>query len=673
MWWIMKTASLMFFIFLTQIAFGQKSYYKAYAKIDSTGNLKTRIVTLDSLEIEDIKNGKLSLQISKNNQIVASRNLKHGTIEELAHLVSIKPAYYLLEFYDILTDPEQPATIDAAYQILVFLSHFDFDAATWLGLGTTETINPGNYEIKYILTKKGGKPKLIASVSITADDWKKSPPTPEAPQLTCGNKKVDIELFAKNCNFYYWGFNAQRKKTGENNWEFINPTININTYYEEKYRDGRFLYKLKDSLPENNITYEYRMIGKDYFGDYGPASPSSACMGYEAIPAIAIPEINSMANDSVAELTWSIRDIALPYLNSVDLMISIDSLHGNYIPYIENLDLDNKKFTALIPGSSAYFRYKTIPKYGPAILSSPFVIQRWDTEAPAAPVGLKGEIDSLGIVRINWLPNTEKDLWGYRVFYSNNKTDEFSLSDVEIQLNPEYIDTIKLNNLSPEIYYKIVALDLRGNISPFSKILTIEKPDTIPPSPALIQLIKQYKNTRNLLIRAIGSSSADISFHALYRKEIDQKDYTNISLLGKMPQDTVIVDTSAQFDHQYEYRILAVDKHQNKSWSEISDFEVIFFGARPALKTISAFLDTIQKKVLIEWKNHGLANAEIEIYRSNERDDYTLYYKAPVSAVRWIDDQYDLIRKPQYKARVIYNDGTYSNLFEIPITKKPFK
>ena len=237
----------------------------------------------------------------------------------------------------------------------------------------------------------------------------------------------------------------------------------------------------------------------------------------------------------------------------------------------------------------------------------------------------------------------------------------------------EYIDTIKLNNLSPEIYYKIVALDLRGNISPFSKILTIEKPDTIPPSPALIQLIKQYKNTRNLLIRAIGSSSADISFHALYRKEIDQKDYTNISLLGKMPQDTVIVDTSAQFDHQYEYRILAVDKHQNKSWSEISDFEVIFFGARPALKTISAFLDTIQKKVLIEWKYHGLANAEIEIYRSNERDDYTLYYKAPVSAVRWIDDQYDLIRKPQYKARVIYNDGTYSNLFEIPITKKPFK
>ena len=71
MWWIMKTASLMFFIFLTQIAFGQKSYYKAYAKIDSTGNLKTRIVTLDSLEIEDIKNGKLSLQISTRSLQVA--------------------------------------------------------------------------------------------------------------------------------------------------------------------------------------------------------------------------------------------------------------------------------------------------------------------------------------------------------------------------------------------------------------------------------------------------------------------------------------------------------------------------------------------------------------------------------------------------------------------------
>jgi hypothetical protein len=52
-------------------------------------------------------------------------------------------------------------------------------------------------------------------------------------------------------------------------------------------------------------------------------------------------------------------------------------------------------------------------------------------------------------------------------FFANNKTDEFSLCSAEIMSKPFFIDTIKLDNLSAEIYYKIVALDQRGNISPF--------------------------------------------------------------------------------------------------------------------------------------------------------------------------------------------------------------
>jgi hypothetical protein len=76
-----------------------------------------------------------------------------------------------------------------------------------------------------------------------------------------------------------------------------------------------------------------------------------------------------------------------------------------------------------------------------------------------------------------------------------------------------------LDNLSAEIYYKIVALDQRGNISPFSEILTITKPDTIPPAPAFIKVIKQFKNTSTVLLRAVGGGSQDLSGHKLYRRD----------------------------------------------------------------------------------------------------------------------------------------------------------
>ena len=661
----MKQVFIVLFILVAQIAAGQHSYYKVYTKIDSSGLLRSRIVTLDSIEVDQLRTGKLFFRLSKNNNVLINRELQRGDLLELGSLAEGNAEYYLEEFYDILTDPEQPATVDEAYQILTFLSHFNFEAAKWLGLGTEEKVSAGNYKIDYLLALNGKKPTVIASAMVNSTDWQKAPPLPMAPKVTCGNMKADIELFAKNCNFYYWGFNAQRSISGTDQWHFIRPSVNINTYYEEKYRDGRFYYKLKDSLPENNILYEYRMVGMDYFGEYGPPGDVTACMGYVALPAIAIPEINSMVNDSTAEVNWSIRDEALPYVSSVDLMIGIDSLHGNYIVFKENLDFANKRIEVLIPGTQAHFRFRTNPKAGPPLYSAPFDLQRWDTDPPVAPVGLEGKVDTTGVVRLKWKANKEKDLWGYRIFFANNKTDEFSLNDVEIQLTPEFNDTINLNNLSPEIYYKIVALDLRGNISPFSEILTVEKPDTIPPAPALIQLVKQYKSTSNLLIRAVGSSSRDISYHQLFRKELQQNEFQPVSIMGKMISDTVMVDTSVQFDRQYEYRILAVDRHGNQRWSEVSEAEVIYFGARPSLKNIAAVRDTGVRKVVIEWKDPGLPDTELELYRANERGQYTLYHTLPVSALRHTDDTYDRERNPGYRGRIVYPDGTYSNLFEI--------
>ncbi|MBK8746607.1 MAG: hypothetical protein IPM04_01750 [Saprospiraceae bacterium] len=108
-------------------------------------------------------------------------------------------------------------------------------------------------------------------------------------------------------------------------------------------------------------------------------------------------------------------------------------------------------------------------------------------------------------------------------------------------------DTIDLNNLTPEIYYKVVCLDWRGNISEFSDILTIEKPDTLPPSPAFIKQIKQYKNSCALLLLAVGGGSKDLAYHVLLRKEPQAKSFKTIDTLGIMLADTVLYDPHTEF------------------------------------------------------------------------------------------------------------------------------
>ena len=44
-----------------------------------------------------------------------------------------------------------------------------------------------------------------------------------------------------------------------------------------------------------------------------------------------------------------------------------------------------------------------------------------DTIPPAIPVGLKADVDSSGVVRISWKPNTDSDLLGYRVYSSRGR------------------------------------------------------------------------------------------------------------------------------------------------------------------------------------------------------------------------------------------------------------
>jgi hypothetical protein len=72
-------------------------------------------------------------------------------------------------------------------------------------------------------------------------------------------------------------------------------------------------------------------------------------------------------------------------------------------------------------------------------------------------------------------------LLGYRVLWANDSTHEFSSRTNEIWMDTTFVDTVSLNTLTRNVYYRIVAVDTRYHHSAPSDILELVRPDVVPP------------------------------------------------------------------------------------------------------------------------------------------------------------------------------------------------
>ena len=100
-----------------------------------------------------------------------------------------------------------------------------------------------------------------------------------------------------------------------------------------------------------------------------------------------------------------------------------------------------------------------------------------DTSPPTPPLGLDVERRMRG-VKLTWSPNQETDLAGYNLWvYSPSpgivqayqKLNEELITDVEYACS-------KLPPGDPNYYFRLTAVDIYGNQSPMSQVVTAEVP-----------------------------------------------------------------------------------------------------------------------------------------------------------------------------------------------------
>jgi fibronectin type 3 domain-containing protein len=407
-------------------------------------------------------------------------------------------------------------------------------------------------------------------------------------------------------------------------WNYGIVSSIYNAYYLEKSLDGNTFQRLSDvplvnmnskngqaaermfytdSLQDNSTTVFYRLIGVTAFGQESP--PSDVVQGKGTSRLIYVPHINRAVPDDHGVLTveWEFDERGNEQLAGFDLQRS-DQANGPFTTVRKNIAPASRTVTYDSLSDSNYFVIAAVPKEGEPVLSFPVLVQPSDTIPPSVPVGLKGTVDTLGIVRLTWISNTERDLLGYRVYRAQTQGEEL------IPL------TNDVRNLNSQVFYAITALDKRYNQSPPSQTITLEKPELVPPSsPVIIH----YKVTQRAVELEWATGGEDnLGTVKLMRAERGKKPellkaFTDV-------QVSAFKDSLVQPGKFYSYSLMSVTRAGTSSASS----PVVTVQAPAASVNATGFSEFKAKynrraqQVELSWK-HNTANVkQVEVYRSGE-------------------------------------------------------
>lgn len=475
------------------------------------------------------------------------------------------------------------------------------------------------------------------------------------------------------------------RSVDEKNFQRLNdlPLTSLNN--SQKTDPMRMFYT--DSIT-NGQTYYYRIRGKTPFGELSPISEVVSGKGERKLAYV--PHITSkyFEDDETVLLEWEFMEEGNTMITGFELNQS-DNVDGTYKTVVKNIPPEARKvwYDSLMPTN--YMTITALGENGSKRTSFPALVQPVDSIPPAKPKGFTGVVDSLGVVTLTWDANTEKDMLGYRVFKGNNKNEEYSQITVSPHEATTYYDSVSVKNLNSKVYYQLVAVDQRFNMSEPSEILELKKPDFIKPTQPVF---KSYKIKEGKVhLNWANSSSEDVIRHEVYRKEgnsddwklvytVDSKKYadSNVQSTGSSKQDydslptdslrTAQLPTEKWTDENvkegqlYSYTMIAIDDSELES-EPAPPITVIVpkTSLNPPLEGLYGQADREAGTITMRWKAYKEPNAsKIIIYKGVERKLMNLLKEISVNAKGIVDNKVKPNNTYKYVFRVVFKDGRVS-------------
>ncbi len=414
-----------------------------------------------------------------------------------------------------------------------------------------------------------------------------------------------------------------------------------------------------DSLRQNYKVYFYRVKGITPFGETGPPSEVVKGTGLGSANGI-VPEVflTHASDEGTVFIQWKYPNENLDKITGFTVGRA-SSAKGPFINITTKiLDASTDYFIDKKPGHINYYVVRAIAKDGKTATSFPHLVQPEDNTPPAAPTSLQGRIDPSGKVTIQWANNTEPDLAGYRVFRANSSTEEFvQVTNQAIAIN-SFTDSINLQTLTKKIFYRVVATDNRFNLSDYSSMLGLARPDIVPPSASLFSRIESVGNKIELEWQ--HSVSDDVASYQLFRSG---RGDTARTLIKELKNDiTYFSDSQVVPGNQYRYQLIVKDSAGLKSTPSSISVNCIDNGLRSAVTNILSKVDREGRKIILQWTYPTDGLRGFQIYRAMGETPERLYKFLEPNQSQLIDKELRVNTTYAYTVQAIFKNGAASEI-----------
>jgi hypothetical protein len=410
------------------------------------------------------------------------------------------------------------------------------------------------------------------------------------------DKKVLLSWDYETFKRIYTSFMVEKSSDGINYIPIATtPLVNLN---DKEDHPSKTMYYV-DTLSVNDRIYQYRLYGITSFGEKGELTKPISATGVAAVVTPARLVDYNIVNSKEVNLEWDYPAASEGFIQGYEINFA-DNDKGPYKVVSKIIPPSERKLNYkenLFP--SNYFTISVVGKNNQRLTSQSMLVQPVDSIPPAKPIGLEGVVDSLGIVRLKWKANPEKDLRGYRILKANNVGEEFVDIYHKSYVGNDYKDSVSLIMTNSKVYYRIAAEDMRFNISDPSDVLVLDKPDKIPPA---APIFKDYDNKDGKVhLKWIRSYSEDVVGYSLRRREKGQEKWEEVKQINDTIQE--FTDDRVENKKTYQYAILAKDK--SNLWSSLEHsiitVQVLDFTAIKVISFLQGVPDRENKKITLTW------------------------------------------------------------------------
>ncbi|GAA3509204.1 hypothetical protein GCM10022393_21810 [Aquimarina addita] len=553
--------------------------------------------------------------------------------------------------------------LDRRFGFSLFAIDQDFEVAQYAGLGFVDTDVKENE--KYLYNIKSAIPEDRMTVEpsgvfISTKDTEALPQPTDFFGYFYENAFVLVWEYDQLLP-YYTAYNLERSEDGTA-FEKINE-VPITKLADTPYSGVSYT----DSIPQYGKKYWYRIVGINYFNETSPPSEATALIGFKEIKAEPIFASANITSENQVALEWTFAEEELWKLNKYELLRAKTAI-GPYKTVLDSIAPDQKKVTYGPLSNINYFKLKAVGKHQDFKESPPTMVQPVDSIPPNKPEGMKGVIDTLGIVTLQWKKNTELDLKGYTILRAYRKDQEFTKLTKRNLRNETYIDSIDMTSFDKAVYYRLIAEDHRYNESIPSDTLILVKPDRIPPTSPVFKTYEIKNGIVNL--SWINSSSDDWASTIVYRRDTSDSIPQPWKKVFETPYSNVtqFADIETIPGKKYAYTLITVD--QSKLESEPTPAVVMDIPIqliKPGVKGLYAKVDREQKLIQLVWNLKAKDAVEIQVYRKSNKEPFTLYQRLDPETNRWIDQRLTANTTYTYAFKPVFKDGSIGTWEEIEV------